>query len=144
MSLQHIIKEEIQNYLNEGYVLTDDRFTFTQKLQNSYFYGFNSFSSQYDSDIIGSDVNVTWKVSFWLNQMGIENFIVDIEKIEGIFYINYTDKQTDEIVQENIQKNINDFEWKFILNNPILVKGSSLYISELEFDFKDKTCNVKF
>jgi hypothetical protein len=144
MSLQHIIKEEIQNYLNESYALTDDRFTFTEKLQNSYFYGFSSFSSQYDSDIVGSDINVTWKVSFWLNQMGIENFIVDVEKVEGIFYVNYTDKQTDEIVQENIQKNINDFEWKFILANPTLVKGSSLYISELEFDFKEKTCNVKF
>jgi len=140
-----IIKEEIQKFINEGYVMTDDRFDFKQRLTNSYFYGYQNFTTDFDEDIVGSDIVVTWKVSFWLNQFGIENLIIDVEKIEGYFLLELYDKQTDELKQET-QKNIQDFQWKFDLDSDevCLKKGGTLYITELEFNFKDGVCRIKF
>lgn len=140
-----IIKEELEKFINESYIMSDDNFHFKQRLTNSYFYGYENFTTDFDEDITGSDIIVTWRVSFWLNDFGIENMTVDVEKIEGYFMLNLYDKQTDELKQET-QKSITDFEWKFDLDSDevFLKKGGTLYISELEFNFKEKTCRVKF
>ncbi len=143
MNIDNLIKEELQKILNEGYVMSDDRFVFHQRLNNSSFFNYESFTTEYDSDVTESDIVVTWKVSFWLNQSGIENLIIDVEKVEGWFNLQMFDKHTDEMGQET-QKNIQDFEWKFVLDDAQLIKGGALYISELEFDFKSKVCGVKF
>lgn len=142
MNFNDIIKEEIQGLLNEAYVMSDDRFHFNERLTNSTFYNYESFTTEFDSDIIQSDIVVTWKVSFWLNQMGIENLIIDIEKVEGTYILQLFDKHTDERKQET-QKNIQEVDWKFVIEEANLIKGGSLYISELEFDFKTNTCSVK-
>jgi hypothetical protein len=143
MNFNYIINEEIKKFLNEGYVMSDDRFTFNQRLNNSTFFNYESFSTEFDTDITESDILVTWKVSFWLNQMGIENLIIDVESVEGIYTLRLFDKHTDELRQET-QKNIQEVDWKFVIEEASLVKGGSLYINELTFDFKTNTCIVKF
>ena len=143
MGIDKIITEEIQNFLSESQIMSDERFKFKQRLNNSSFINYDNFTNDFDSDIAGSDIVVTWSISFWVNQMGIENFIVDIEKLEGVFNLELFDKHTDEKKQET-PKNISEFEWKFIIDNAALIKGRSLYISALDFDFKNKTCNVTF
>ena len=143
MKFNDIINEEIKNYLNEGYVMADDRFQFNERLTNSTFFNYSSFTSEFDADITQSDIVVTWKVSFWLNQMGVENLIIDVEKVEGTYILQLFDKQSDELKQET-PKNIQDTKWKFIIDEATLTKGGSLYISELMFDFKNNVCKVIF
>lgn len=143
MNFKDIIKEEVQNILNEAFIMSDDRFHFRQRLNNSLFYGYELFTNDYDTDVTESDIIVTWKVSFWLNNMGIENLVVDVEKVEGAFTLKLLDKQTDELIEET-PKNIQDFEWKFVVGDANLAKGGALYISDLTFDFKSKTCQVAF
>jgi hypothetical protein len=143
MNINKIIKEETQKFLNESFIMNDDKFRFQQRLNNSVFNNYETFTSEFDTNITQSDIIVTWKVSFWLNQSGIENFIIDVEKVEGMFNIQMLDLHSDELKQET-QKNIEEFEWKFVVDNTELIKGGTLYISELQFDFKNKVCMVKF
>jgi hypothetical protein len=140
-----IIKEEIQKFLiNESYIMAGDNFNFTQPVQNVYFYNYSSFSNDYDVDVTESNIKVTWQVSFWLNDMGVENFIIDIQKVDGIYTMELRDKNTDEMKQKS-QKNIAEEEWKFVVDEETtLLLGKSLYIKDLEFDFKGKTCKVNF
>jgi hypothetical protein len=140
---ESIIVEEIEKFLNESYIMADDKFHFRQRLNNSSFFNYETFTTDFDTDVVQSDIIVTWKVSFWLNNMGIENLIIDVEKVEGTFMLQMYDKQTDELKQET-PKNIEDFEWKFVVGDASLAKGGALYISELDFDFKNKTCSVQF
>ena len=143
MDINEIINKEIKNYLNEGYVVSDERFIFNERLTNSSFYNYSAFTTEYDSDIVESDVVITWKVSFWLTQMGIENLIIEIQKIEGTYTLQLYDKRTDELKHET-PKNIQDVDWKFVVGDANLAKGGSLYITSLDFDFKTKTCRVNF
>jgi len=144
MKISNIITDEIKKILNESYIVSDDKFKFKQKLTNSLFYNYENFTTEFDSNVTESDIVVTWEISFWLNQMGIENFIIDVENVDGTFKLQLFDKHSDELKQET-DKNIGDFEWKFIINeNAALIRGKSLYINDLTFDFKNKTCTVKF
>jgi hypothetical protein len=139
----NILHEEIQKFLNEAFIMNDDRFKFRQRLNNSSFFNYDSFTTEFDTDIVQSDITVSWTVSFWLNNFGIENFIIDVESVEGTFNLQLIDRQTDQVKQDS-PKNINDFEWKYIISDANLAKSSSLYITELDFDFRNKTCSVKF
>ena len=144
MKITAVINEEIKKVLNESYIMNDNKFKFKQNLNNSTFTNYENFTTEFDSKVLQSNIVVTWGISFWLNQNGIENFIIDVEKVEGIFQIELRDKHSDELKQ-NTEKNINEFEWKFIVTeNTSLIKGGSLYVSSLDFDFKNKTCVVKF
>ena len=140
--MENLINEEIIN-LMEGRVYSDENFTFKQRLNNSSFFNYQSFTTEYDVDIKESDVLINWKLSFWLNDMGVENLIIDIQSVEGMFHIEMYDLQTDELVQEN-QKNIQDFDWKFVVDDAVLMKGGSLYVTDLNFDFKTNICSVSF
>jgi hypothetical protein len=141
--LKNIIFEEIKKIISEGYVMSDDRFLFKQNLKNSYFHDYESFTSDYDVDITISDITITWKINFWLNQSGVENFIINVDNVDGTYILDMYDKQTDELISEN-QKNINEIDWKFLISDCQLSKGGSLYVSELDFDFKSNVCLVKF
>lgn len=143
--MSKLINEEIKKFLNESHIVGGDNFKFKQQVTKSTFFNYDSFTTEFDTDISGSNIMVYWGVSFWVNDWGFENFIIDIEKIEGQFILQMYDKQSDELKQET-PKNINEFQWKFIIDeaNASLIKGGTLYIKDLVFDFKNKTCTVGF
>ena len=143
MNIDNIVNEEISKFLNESYIMTDDRFKFAQRINNSTFYNYESFTTEFDTDIVESDIVVNWTASFWLNQMGFENFIIDVTGVQGTFNLQMFDKHTDELKQDT-PKNIQEYEWKFVINDATLEKGGALYISTLDFDFANKTCTVSF
>jgi len=141
--INEIIKEEYQKILKEGYVMEHDNFKFRQLIKNSSFYNYQNFSNDYDVDIIESDIIVNWRIGFWLNNMGVENFLIQADSVEGTYKVMLLDKQTDEVTQE-IDKNIAEIPWKFQINDATLRLSKSLYIETLDFDFKTKICTVTF
>lgn len=144
MEINEIIKDEYLNMVNESLVMEDDRLKFSEPIKKATYYNYENFSNDYDVEIGESNLLLNWRVSFWVNDMGIENLIIQGDSVEGMFKVMLHDKQTDEVVQE-IDKNIADTPWKFVvLDEPIIKKGSSLYVESLIFDFKTKTCQLTF
>jgi len=141
--MKKLIIEELEKILNENTNFSDERLKFQQEVKNVSYYNYETFSSEHDSDIIESNIFIIWKVGFWLNKFGIENFIVEVEDVQGTFTVALYDKQSDEELQET-QKNIADINWNFSIDDAALIKGGSLYVTELMFDFKNNTCTVKF
>jgi len=143
MNINKIIKEEVAGIINEGYVVKDNRFRFKEVLNNSIFHNYDSFSNDYDLDVTDSNIAITWNVSFSLNEMGIENFSIEVESLEGTYNLEYRSKQTDAVEQE-IEKNINDNQWKYQFDETALNLGGSMYVMDLVFDFKNNLCTVGF
>ena len=143
MEIKNIIKEEFQNILKEGYVMEHDNFKFRQEIKNSSFYNYQNYSNDFDVDINESNIIISWRIGFWLNDMGIENFLVQADGVEGTYTVLLLDKQTDEVSQEN-EKNIAEIPWKFQINDAQLKLRDSLYIESLDFNFQDKICTVTF
>lgn len=143
MEIKSIIKEELQSLLKEGYVMEHDNFKFKQNIENPSFFNFQSFSTDFDVDVIESDIYINWRIGFWLNEMGVENFMVQADSVEGTYKVELRDKQSDEVSQE-IDKNITETAWNFQILEAKLELGSTLYIENLTFDFATNTCNVEF
>lgn len=143
MNINNIIQEELSKVINESYTMDHDNFHFRQRLTNSRFFNYNTFSNDYDVDINESDIIINWHIQFELNQSGIENFIVTADSVEGIYKVGLLDKQSDEVVQMN-DKNIAEFQWKFKIENANLLLRQTLYVENLVFDFKSKICIVTF
>ena len=139
----NVINEEVQNFLNESYTMEHENFKFRQEIKNSSFYNYDNFSNDFDVDINESDIFVDWHIAFWLNDYGVEHFIVEVDSVDGTYKVGLLNKQTDEMEQEN-DKNIAEFQWKFVVDEATLYLGKTLYISTLDFDFKTKTCSVTF
>ena len=143
MEIKKIIREEFLNLMNEGYVMEHDNFKFQQKVENPSFHNFQSFSGDHDVDVIESDIYVGWRIGFWLNDMGVENFLVQADSVQGTYKVELRDKQSDEVAQE-LDKNIAEVPWRFQILDANLPKGGTLYIENLTFDFETKVCNVEF
>jgi hypothetical protein len=143
MEIKDIIKEEFQKFLNEGYVMEHDNFKFRQEIKKNSFYNFQNFSNDYDVDINESDIIINWRIGFWLNDQGVENFLVQADSVEGTYHVELLNKQSDEVEQEN-DKNIAEIPWKFQINSTALKMGKGLYIESLDFDFETKICTVNF
>lgn len=143
MEIKDIIKEEFQNFLNEGYVMEHDNFKFKQEIQNSGFYNFQSFSNDFDVDVTESQIYINWRIGFWLNDMGVENFLVQADSVEGTYHVELLNKQSDEVEQE-MDKNIAEIPWKFQVDEAGLSLGGGLYVQSLDFDFETKICTVDF
>jgi len=143
MKLKDIINEEYQKILKEGYVMEHDNFKFSQPIKNSSFYHYQNFSNDYDVNINESNIIVNWRIAFWLNDMGIENFLVRADSVQGTYKVILYDKQTDEVAQE-IDKNIAEIPWKFEIPDAILRLRKTLYVDALDFDFETKVCRVTF
>ena len=137
--LTKMIQEEINNVLNES----ENGHKFKQVVKNSSFFGYESFTKDNDAEIGDSNIIVNWGIDFWFNESGIENLIVNVDSVEGTFTLKLYDKQTDEYVQET-EKNITDFKWKFLVGDVNLQKNGSLYVGDLEFNFKNGVCTVNF
>lgn len=143
MKINNIINEEIRGFINEAYVMENDNLKFSQQIQNSTFNNYENFSNDFDVEINESNIIVNWRIGFWLNDAGVENFLVKTENVEGNYKVILRDKHTDAVSQE-IDKNINDIPWKFQIDNAVLNLGESLYVSTLSFDFQSKICVVRF
>ena len=143
MEIKDIIKEELQSLLKEGYVMEHDNFKFRQEIKNSSFYNFQSFSNDFDVDVNESDIIINWRIGFWLNDMGVENFLVQVDSVEGTYHVEYFNKQSDEVEQED-DKNIAEIPWKFRVDEANLTLGGGLYVQSLDFDFETKICAVDF
>ena len=143
MKIKNIIREEFQKILKEGYVMEHENFNFRQKIENISFNNYENFSNDFDVNITESQIIISWRIGFWLNDMGVENFIVQADGVEGTYKIVLRDKQTDEVSQE-IDKNIIEIPWKFKIYDANLKLGDTLYINSLEFDFQTKICTVTF
>lgn len=144
MNINSIILEEINTLLNESYVLKDDKFKFRQILTNSRFSNYDGFTSEFDTNISESSIAVNWNISFWLNESGIENLIINVDSVEGSYKVDYYNLHSDALEQET-QKDIAEFNWKYFIDDEALIqKGGSLYVSSLDFDFKTNTCTVIF
>jgi hypothetical protein len=141
--MNSIINEEIKNLLNEGYVMEHNNFKFRQEIKNSSFFNYSAFSNDFDVDISESNIFVNWHIGFWLNDFGVENLIVIVDSVDGMYNVKLLNRQSDELEQEN-NKDIAEFEWNFVIDDAVLRKGESLYIESLEFDFKTKNCRVTF
>jgi len=143
MNVKEIINEEFKSFLTEGYVMEDDKLKFRQEFKNAGFQNFQSFSGDHDIDIIESDIIISWRIGFWLNQGGIEHFLVQGDSVEGSYKVELRNKQTDEVEQE-LDKNIAEESWKFQIYDATLVLNEYLYIESLDFDFKTKICTITF
>jgi len=135
--IHSIIKEEAQKLLNENYVMEHDNFKFKQKVKTISFNNSDSFLKDSNIDTNKSNITINWRVIFWLNESGIENFIIAIDNVEGTYHINQkNNKQTD--------NNIAEIKWKFETNDVNLKTGNTLYVNSLDFDFNTKVCLVTF
>lgn len=143
MDINDIITEELRTLLKEGYVMEDDRFKFRQIVQNTNFYNFQSFSNDFDVDVTESEIAVNWRIAFWLNDQGVENFLVQADSVEGTYHVELLNKQSDEVEQE-MDKNITETPWRFQVNPTTLKMGDGLYIESVDFDFQTKNCTVNF
>jgi hypothetical protein len=148
----NIINEEIKNFLNESAVVNSEDFSFKTVInmfdQRSgkvrlFFDNYENFSNDYDVDITNAVITVNWKVGFWTNDFGIENFFVNVDSLEGAYMLEMRDKHTDEVVQET-QKNINDVQWKFETDEAMIMTNGNLYAKDLMFDFKTNMCTLGF
>ena len=143
MEIKDIIKEELQTLLKEGYVMEHDNFKFRQEVEKCSFYNYQNFSNDFDVDIHESDIAINWRIGFWLNEMGVENFLIQCDSVEGTYHVELLNKQSDEVEQED-DKNIAEIPWKFQIDDTILQKGGGLYVQDIEFDFETKICTVDF
>jgi hypothetical protein len=143
MDLNKIIQEEMINVLNEAYSMEHENFRFRQRVRDSWFNNYKGFSTDYDTDITESDIIINWHIIFWLNDFGVENFVVSIDGVEGIYRVQLLNKQTDEIEQE-VDKDISEIKWKFEVDDAVLQLNGSLYVTGLNFDFKTNICKVQF
>ena len=134
MEIKNIIKEELQSLLKEGYVMEHDNFNFQQKIENPSFHNFQSFSNDHDIDVLESDIYITWRIGFVLNERGVEKFLVQGDRVEGTFKVELRDKQSDEVKQE-LDRNIADTPWRFQILEADIGLGKELFIENLTFDF---------
>lgn len=143
MTINEIITNEYSMMLNESDTFNDNRLKFNQRIINSTFINYEAFSDNFDPRIEQSDIIVTWNLSFWINESGIENMIIGIDTITGTFTVKLYNKQTDALEQENV-KDVSVIDWKFEVGNGVLQLGGSLYVKSVSFDFKTKLVSVEF
>lgn len=143
MDLKHIIVEELNKLITESVSMEHENFKFRQNLKDSQFYNYSGFSQDFDIEITESSVNVNWHIAFWLNDLGVENFIVVVDSVDGLYRLDMHDKQTD-VLQQQTDKDIAEVQWKFNIDDAVLRMNEQLYVESLEFDFATNMCKVYF
>ena len=143
MKLNDIVHEEYVKLLKESYSFENENLQFRQEIKNSSFFNYEAFSNDFDVDVNESNIFISWRISFWLNDFGVENFVVEVDNVAGTYKMVLLNKQSDEVEQEN-EKDIAEFPWKFKIEDAVLRLGKTLYVDTLEFDFKTKICRVTF
>lgn len=143
MEISEIITSEIKSLISESQVFQDSQLEFTDRIPNVQFTNYQNLNKGFDANIMEANITANWSLSFWTNENGIENMIITINKLSGMFVVELRDKQSDEAKQRN-NKDINIVDWKISVNNGILERGGSLYIQSAVFDFSTNTCSISF
>jgi hypothetical protein len=139
----NIINEEVKKFINEARIFESGDLKFRSKVEKPRFYNYEGFSNDYDIDIPEAEIYITWHIGFWLNESGIENFIIYIDGIDGNYKVNMYDKHTDKLTQES-SKEINEVNWNYKIDTADLEYKGTLYLESADFDFKTKECLVDF
>lgn len=143
--MKKLINEEIKKFINENYG-SGNKFSFSQTLQGIEqlsFFNYDSFTDEYDVDIIDGVVTVKWNLIVDVRGWGVKGITIDVSEVEGTYLLNLLDKQTDEVIQET-EKNIAEVDWKFVVDNFVTTIESPIYAKQMTFDFKANTCTVDF
>lgn len=143
MNLKHIIVEELNKLITESISMEHENFKFRQNVKDSQFYNYSGFSQDFDIEINESSVNINWHIAFWLNDFGVEDFIVVVDSVDGLYRVDMLDKQTD-VLQQQTDKDIAEVQWKFVIEDAVFRMNNSLYIESAEFDFGTNTCKIMF
>lgn len=138
-----IIKEEVLKFLNESYSMEHENFKFSHQVKNVSVWNYSSFSNDMDVEVIQTNVILNWHIAFWLNQFGVENFIVTIDSVTGNYELELLDKLTGE-VQQTLNKNVEEIKWNYVIEDAQMTPSGTLYVENIEFDFKSNTCTVNF
>lgn len=143
--MKDVIEQEFKSFINEEYNMNHKNFEFREQVNNSTFYNYDAFSTDYDVVIEKSNIVVNWRIGFVLNETGVNGFNVEITSVEGNYLMEMYDKQSDEKKQET-PKDINQVQipWKFKVGEVNLTKGGALYITKLNFHFNTGECDVSF
>jgi hypothetical protein len=145
-SIEKCINEEIESFLSEGYTLDDERFKFKEEnVQYVEFVNYESFSDQYDVEVLKRNISVDWKIRFWLNDAGIENIFIEIEKVEGEYTVNMLDRFSGDVVSST-NHIVADNNWDYQINTTEIEfnQSDTLYVGIVQFDFKNKTIIINF
>jgi hypothetical protein len=142
--IENIIYEEYSDMIQEYESNNTNKFNFNENFDSPQFLNYDELINDPNIDINQSNILINWDANLWLNNSGIENFSINVNDVTGNFIIERYDNSGTTI--EEIEKNIKDFEWKIDIDdsNAILKIGKSLYIQNVIFDFKNKTCIVVF
>lgn len=144
MSLKKCITEEINNFINEGRVFDDSNFIFKDKVDKCEFVQYESYSNEHSVETSEYNIFIKWKIGFWLNDNGIENFLITILDVEGDYDVTFTSKLSGEVTNKG-KNNILDTTWQYTIDGTAELKlGQSLYVDSVVFDFGNKNCIVKF
>ena len=141
--INDIINEELEKVVNQSFGVEPDDLIFKQQIINSGFYHYDKFSGDYDIEINQSNIFVTWHLGFLVNENAVIKFVPKVVKVEGQYRIDYHDKQNDTLVQQT-DKDISEMPWKFDIVEANLYMGQGLYIEDLDFDFANNVCSVRF
>ena len=146
ISMNDIIKEEVQKFAGERprVAASNNDFHFVQQVPKIFFYNYSSLSTEYDVDVRESNIVLTWQITFLVDSMGIQKFMIEGQKVEGPYRIELYDQHSYELKQQT-QKNIQDNQWKFIVEDDVvLTLEKPLRVKDLEFDFKNNICKLSF
>jgi len=143
MVINDIIKQEYKRVLNEGYVYQDPKLIFTDVITTSQFVNYDDLYPDFDPNLSENNVSITWGMSFWLTENGIENMSIQVKGVEGTVNFDLHDKQSDELKQ-TVQKNLTEFQWNYQTSNAVLSLNGSLYVTSATFDFKTKIAVINF
>lgn len=143
MVITDIIKQEYKKVLNEGYVYQDPKLIFTDAITTAQFINYDDLYPDFDPNLSENNVSITWGMSFWLTENGIENMIIQVKGVEGTVNFDLHDKQSDELKQ-TVQKNLTEYKWNYQTSNAVLQLNGSLYVNSATFDFKTKIAVINF
>ena len=129
-------KSPINENLNNWHFLTKDVDTSISNIDKIY--------PENEVDTGLPKFNVKWYVNPTIKDWGIKDIDIVIDGIFGVTYINLLDKNTHDIVEEDVEIDISNWKWAYDVNNNTEKFGNSLYPTSIDLDFNTMVCTVTF
>lgn len=117
---------------------------FTTKEVEASIWNIEKIYPNYEVDTRLPMFNVKWHIYPELRSYGIKSMDVFADSIFGNFYVDLLDKNTHDVVQEEVELDINSWKWEFETVNNTEHFGDAIFPTSMEFDFNDMTCTVTF